>query len=240
MSETNSLTTTVYRCAWVWIRLGHRCGRCILYSIWFSNFHSWCKAWQRGSQSMTNESIYPRLGTKSVPWLAGFPLTGTTSLIKTGRSPANMARPSFSQQSIERSGRGDQCASGAVASHGSSCLCSYSCLSFPWLCLNTLCVSGQGSLCQCSLTFLLQRSHVTQIRVRCSPHAPRFLDYNVPVWDWRDIYFRCRGQSFKVDAALNVAGLFCRENICCVTHPCKTLSRCSSKFLLWGLGAMVI
>lgn len=106
MSETNSLTTTFYRCAWVWIRLGHRCGRCILYSIWFSNFHSWCKAWQRGSQSMTNESIYPRLGTKSVPWLAGFPLTGTTSLIKTGRSPANMARPSFSQQSIERSGGG--------------------------------------------------------------------------------------------------------------------------------------
>lgn len=55
---------------------------------------------------MTNDSIYPRLSTKSVPWLAGFPLTGTRSLIKTGRSPANMARPSFSQQTIERSGGG--------------------------------------------------------------------------------------------------------------------------------------
>lgn len=131
---------------------------------------------------MTNDSIYPRPSTKSVPWLAGLPLTGTRSLIKTGRSPANMARPSFSQQTIERSrgGGGYQCASGAVASHGSSCLCSYSCLSFPWLCLNTLCISGQGSLCHCSLTFLLHGSHVTQIRVRCSP---RFLDYNVPVRD---------------------------------------------------------
>lgn len=41
-----------------------------LYSIWISNVHQWCKAWWSRSQSMTNDSIYPHLSTKSIPgWL---------------------------------------------------------------------------------------------------------------------------------------------------------------------------
>lgn len=93
------------------------------------------------------------------------------SLIKTGRSPANMAHPSFSQQRTERKKKKDWCASGTVASHGSSSLCSRSSLSFPWLCLSRECLNGQGSLCHSSLTFLLRGSHVTlDLAARSDPH----------------------------------------------------------------------
>lgn len=147
-----------------------------LYSIWISNVHPWCKAWWSQSQSMTNDSIYPHLSTKSIPgWLCSHWRRLWVWLRLEGVQLTWLG-PLFPSKRLKERGGGNQCASGAVASHGSSSLCSHSCLSFPWLCLNTLCVSGQGSLCHSSLTFLLHGSHVTWICIWRSLQAPHFLD----------------------------------------------------------------
>lgn len=133
--------------------------------------------------------------SKSIPpWPGSHWLKETMSLIKTGRGPANMAHPSFSQQRAERKegGGGDRCASGAVASHGSSSLCSRSSLSFPWLCLSKERLNGQGSLCHSSLTRLLRGSHMTWtwLPVWPSPlvsHWGCFLCSCQGSWDWKQV-----------------------------------------------------
>lgn len=136
--------------------------------------------------------------SKSIPpWPGSHWLKETMSLIKTGRGPANMAHPSFSQQRAERKEGGgekerDRCASGAVASHGSSSLCSRSSLSFPWLCLSKERLNGQGSLCHSSLTRLFRGSHMTWtwLPVRPSPlvsHWGCFLCLCHGSWDWKQV-----------------------------------------------------
>lgn len=210
---------------------------------WLERFLGWAVCFPLESATSAREAKRGRVGA-GAPQTILFPHISVLNQSLAGCAPTKRGRwvwlrlegvqltwlgPLFPSKRLkEREGGGNQCASGAVASHGSSSLCSHSCLSFPWLCLNRV-----------SLTFLLLGSHVTRICVWRSLQAPRFLDsplflrgQNKPrmetVFSLCLVYRTLMDVFSELDMikyiAFIVPGLFCRGNICCSTH---TLVKCS-------------